>query len=426
MLNRKIHPEFKTADKLVITKAKENKLSNGIPVYAINAGDQDVVKIDFIFNSGSVFSENPLVAEAANSLTEAGSKHMTSVQIAEELDFYGAFLELFAGKHTGQIILYTLNKYLDKTCKIISELIFNAVFPEKEVEIYLQNKNQNFLIDRQKTELISKEIYTEVLFGKDHPYGKVVKENDFDKINSKILYDFYQKHYTLDSLKIVMSGKISDTHLRTLNDHFGNREINASSVKPKISYSVVSSDKKNHIREIDNAVQSSIRIGKLTINKHHPDYFKLNITGILLGGYFGSRLMTNIREDKGYTYGIYAGNLSFKNAGIFTVSAESGKDVYKKAIDEIIKELKILRTELVSNIELERVRNWLIGSLAKTFDGPFALSDAFKSLLTYDLSYDYFDNYFETVKTISPEMIRYTAEKYLHEESMYQVVAGSI
>jgi len=425
MLNRKIQPEFKTSDKLVITKAKENKLSNGIPVYTINAGDQDVVRVDFIFNSGSVFSENPLIAEAANSLTEAGSKHMTSAQIAEELDFYGAFLELYVEKHTGQIILYTLNKYLDKTVKVVSELIFHAVFPQNEIEIYLQNKFQRFLISRQKTEVLSKELFTEVIFGKDHPYGRVIQKEDFDNIDSKILNDFFQKYYTLDTLKIVMSGKISELHLKTLDDHFGNKEISGSSANNEIDYKIIQPEQRIYFKELDDTVQSSLRIGRITINKHHPDFLKLNITCILLGGYFGSRLMTNIREDKGYTYGIYAGNLSLINAGIFTVSAESGKDVYQKAIDEIYKELKILRTELVSNEELKRVRNWLIGSLAKTFDGPFALADAFKSLLMYNLTYDYFDNYFETIKTITPEMIRAAAEKYLHEDNMFQVVSGS-
>ncbi len=426
MLNRKIQPEFKTLDKLVMSQAKEIKLSNGIPFYAVNSGEQDVVRIDFIFfNSGSVYSENPLIPEAANSLIEAGSLNMTSAKTAEELDFYGAYLDLYVGMHTGQIILYTLNKYLDKTLKIVSEMIFHAVYPQNEVEIFLQNKFQNFLISRQKTEVLSKELFTEVIFGKSHPYGRIIKKEDFENIDSNILSDFFQKHYTLHNLKIIMSGKVSELQLKTLDDYFGNKEVICMPENNEIDYTIIHPEQRVYFKELDNTVQSSLRIGKITINKHHPDFFKLNITGIIFGGYFGSRLMTNIREDKGYTYGIYAGNLSLINAGIFTISAESGKDVYQKAIDEIYKELKILRTEFVSGEELERVKNWLIGSLAKTFDGPFAPADAFKSILTYNQTYDYFDNYFDTVKTITPDIIRATAEKYLHEDSMYQVVARS-
>lgn len=417
-------PQIKTAQKLEIKKIEKKKLLNGVPYYIINDGDQELVKIDFIFKAGTVYNKNPLVADVVNALLEAGTSKKTSQEIAEELDFYGAYLELDIAQHFSLISLYTLNKHFTRTIEIVADLILNSIFPEHEIEIFLDNKFQRFKISRQKTNVISQEIFVESLFGKSHPYGKNIKKDDFKSINSKIIRNFYAENYILENLKIIISGKVQNEQISQINKLFGKKELlNLKKIKLDFSKHITKQNKV--FFEIDETMQSSIKIGKQTINKLHPDFFNLSITSIILGGYFGSRLMTNIREDKGYTYGIQSSNMSSLKAGIFVISADSGKDVYRKAIDEIYKELKKLRTENVSNQELERVRNYLTGSFAKMFDGVFAKSEVFKSLLIYDLDFDYYHKFFTTVKNITPEIIRATAEKYLNENDMIEIVVGA-
>jgi zinc protease len=164
----------------------------------------------------------------------------------------------------------------------------------------------------------------------------------------------------------------------------------------------------------------------LTIKRTDPDYRKLHITTTILGGYFGSRLMANIREDKGYTYGIYASLMSLPKSGIFSINAQSSKDVYKDAIKEIKKEIDILRNERISDHELRRVKRYISGSLARTFDGAFALADVFKSLLLFDLNFDYYESYFKTLQTIQADEILETAQRYLNYENMSFVIAGDL
>jgi len=417
-------PSIKTTKELKLENIKKNTFSNGLPYYVISAGEQGIIKIDFLFKAGMVYNENPLVAEITNALLEAGTKNKTSEEIAEELDFYGAFLELDISQHNSIVSLYTLNKYFSKTLAIVADVIFNASFPKHEIDVLLQNKYQRFKISRQKTEVISQEKFVETIFGNSHPYGRTVVENDFDNINEEAIKLFYSERYTLDNLKIVISGNVQEEHILNLNNYFGKGEINTKD-KSILDFKKKTTNIKKVFSEIEGTMQSSIKIGKETINKLHPDFYNLSITSIILGGYFGSRLMTNIREDKGYTYGIHSSNMSILDAGFFVISAASGKDVYQKAIVEIYKELKILRTELVNEEELQRVKNYLTGSLAKMFDGVFAKSNVFLSLITYDLNFNYYQKYFDAIKTITPEIILKTAIKYLNENEMIEVVAGA-
>ncbi|MCF6366303.1 MAG: insulinase family protein [Bacteroidales bacterium] len=424
MINRKIQPKFKTSESLEIINVENRKLLNNIPVHIVNAGNQDVVKIDFIFDAGTIHNNNPLIADSVNALLEAGTKTKSSVEIAETLDFYGAYLELNIGNHFSQIILYSLNKYLEETLDIIEDIIFNSIFPENEVDIYIKNRLQKFSISRQKTDVLSQELFSESIFGSFHPYGRKITEKDFNNINSHNLNKFYKEKYLLNSLKIIMSGKVEEYHVNLLNERFGKHKLTEIK-KSKLNFKTKPSETKQKFVAVDGAMQTSIKVGKKIINRNHPDFFNLNITSIILGGYFGSRLMNNIREDKGYTYGIYAGVNSLLDAGFFSISAESGKEVFRKAIDEIYKELKILRTSYVSDEELSRVKNYLTGNFHSTFDGAFSVSDAFKSILFYGFNLNYYNQYFDTIKKITPQIIKETAEKYLNENSMYEITVGT-
>ncbi len=425
MPDRKKQPAIKTINNFKVKKA-EKQIISGSPVYILNAGDQDIIKTDFIFEAGKIYDKNPLIALSVNSLIDKGTNNLTSEQIAEKLDFYGAYYETEITKYHSIITLYTLNKYFEETFNIVSDFLFNAVFPENEINIYLKNRLQTFKINRQKTDVRSWETFNELLFGKEHPYGRNLKEYDFTNTDRSKIVEFYRQNYTTANMTILISGKVNDKHLKLTEKFLGAVEkSNKKKNNIKVETEIKAGEKKRKFVKIEDTVQYSVKIGNLSINKAHPDFFNLKISTIILGGYFGSRLMSNIREDKGYTYGIYAGNFSAPGAGYFFISAESGKEVYREAVDEIYKELKILRTIPVKNDELDRVKKWIYGNAAKTFDGPLATSEACKMLITGKLSENYFLNYIEAVKKINSETILETAQKYLNENSMIEVVAGA-
>ena len=424
MTDRKSPPTFKTSEKIDIKEIQKLLLADSVPVYLLNSGDQDILKLDFVFNAGKIYHKNSLIPEITNNLISKGTKSLSSEKISENFDFYGAYLETETGKHNASVTLYTLNKYFKETFQLLFDLLFNAYYPENEIDVFLKNKYQSFIINRQKTDIVSSEIFAKSIYGENHPYGISLKKGDFKNINRDQIIDFYKDFYKTSNLFVMLSGKIKEEHLMFLKSFLKQvKSSKTNSYRKKIEITDVKPATIYH--KIENSLQTSLRIGKVTINKLHPDFVNLSFCSVILGGYFGSRLMTNIREDKGYTYGIYAGNVSMSESGFFLISAESGKDVYKKALTEIYKELKKIRTVPIEEQELVRVKRWLFGNIIKIFDGPLALSEAYKSIIPYHLNEEYFYDYLEAIKNISPETILKTAQKYLHEDTMTEVTVGA-
>ena len=176
--------------------------------------------------------------------------------------------------------------------------------------------------------------------------------------------------------------------------------------------------------EKENVTQSAIRLGKIIINKTHPDYHKLNVVNTILGGYFGSRLMKTIREKKGYTYGISSVLVSLKHAGYFVILSEVGTNVAKNTIADVITEIKKLRLEKISQQELDLVKNYMLGDLLRSFDGPFEISASFINIIDLGLDTNYYDKAIDAIRTITPDEIILIANKYLQEDILIKTIAG--
>ncbi len=423
-IDRKVQPECKTIDKINYIRANEQKLNNDIPVYLIDAGTQEIVKIELIFNAGGWFQQVPMVASSTNSMLNEGTKTLSSAEIAEKLDFYGAFLQLDCNKLNSSVTLYSLNKYLDTTLSIVEDLIKNSIFKENQFATYLQKRKQRFIIESSKVESLARNKFNQVLYGENHPYAAIHQLSDFDTIKAQFLVEFHKKHYSAENCKMIIAGKINENLMDLLNKHFGGNDWTSGAKFEAENVEIQTSTVKQHFIDKTDAVQCSLRIGKILFNKHHDDFNSLDVVNTLFGGYFGSRLMANIREDKGYTYGIGSALISKMKGGHFLIHSEVGKDVYQAALKEIFIELKRLRTEFVEAAELEIVKNYMMGELLRSFDGPFALAASFRAILEYNLDYNYYDNYVDSIKNTNPDGIKQLAEKYLHEDTMYQVVAG--
>lgn len=426
ILDRKKSPSFKTIESIDIIKASEEKLKNDVPLYIVNAGEQDLIKIEFIFPAGKWHESFPMVASTTNSMLDEGTTKHTAEEIAENIDSYGAFLEADIDKDFASVSLYSLNKHLKSTLPIVEDLIKLSIFPQNELNTYLQNKKQRFLVNSKKVNYIARRAFSELIFGKEHPYGNNSSLEDFDTLKRDDLINFYNNFYKSDNCKIVVSGKVKDDTINLINEHFGGNEWslgNNNNILKKEAI-ITSHPQKKHLIYREDAIQSAIRVGRVLFSKNHPDYMGMKVLNTVLGGYFGSRLMNNLREDKGFTYGVGSGVVPMKNAGCFFVSTEVGVDVCKQAVDEIYVELKRLREELIKDEELDLVKNYLMGVFLKSIDTPFALADKFIEVLEFGFGYEYYDKYFHTIKTITPHDLRELAIKYFQEEDMTELVVG--
>ena len=429
MLNsdRKNAPDFGKIEKLEIQQATLVKLDNGIPLYYIHAGSQDVIKLELIFNAGKIHQSKSLVASTTSSLIDDGTHKYSSSEIAEKIDFYGAYLGTKNNYDFADLTIHCQTRHLKEILPLLLEMMTEATFPENELEIHKQNSKAKIIQELERVEVMASNKFNEVIFGKSHPYGSSNNPEDCDALTREDILRFYQMNYRMKDSRIVLSGKVSDQVIREINSIFGITALVKSeniSQNDNAGKEFFSTPEKKHFLKKEKAVQSAIRIGKTFINKTHPDYGSVRVLNTLLGGYFGSRLMSNIREDKGYTYGIHSGISSYQKNASILISTEVGAEVTDDAVKEIFLEIKKLREILVDEQELQLVKNYLMGSFMRSIDGPFGLADIFINLNNYNLDYEYYEQYFQTVKSVTPKRIRDLAVQYFSEDSFYTVVAG--
>ena len=425
MLNRKIQPEIKAIEQISIAVPQRKTMSNGIPLNVIEAGNQDVVRVDILIGAGKWHQTQLLQTLFTNRMLREGTKRFTSAEIAEKLDYYGAWLELSTSMEFSYITLYSLNKYFANTLEIVESIVKEPVFPEKELSTVVETNKHQFLINSTKVEYLAQKSFASSIFGEEHPCGRFAIEADYDKVTSACLKEFYDQYYHSGNCSIYISGKVTDEILNLLEKTFG--EEPWGKIENKVltqSADIKTTSLKRVFTEQDSAMQSSIKMGKVMIQRTHPDYYKMRVLITIFGGYFGSRLMSNIREDKGYTYGISSGIASYPDAGVFVVSTEAANEYAEDIIKEVYNEMKTLQTELVPGSELEMVRNYMLGEMCRSYEGPFSLSDAWMFIQTSHLSDSYFEESLKAVQNVTAEELRSLAQRYFTQENMIEIVAG--
>ncbi|HSW68001.1 MAG TPA: pitrilysin family protein [Bacteroidales bacterium] len=399
-------------------------LSNGIPVYIISGGTQPVMRIELIYKAGSYYQSFKLVANAANSLIAAGTSGRTADEISEYFEFYGSNLDTRTEKDNAYLTLFTTNKFYKETLPVLAEVITDAIFPEEEVEIYKTTKRQTFSENLEKVKYLARVHFAEQIFGSTHPYGMRLQHKDIEQLDSQILRKFYHNYYQPANTAIFVSGLIPADFEEEIEKHLGNINPTVVSAQVTPDYQIRPSESKQILINKNGVLQSAIRYGKPVINRTHDDYQELFILNTILGGYFGSRLMRNIREDKGYTYGINSMLFSMQQSGVLVIASQVGIGVREATLKEIRKEIKLLCNEPVGDDELNTVKNYLLGSLMRSMDGPFDIAERLRAAWEYGQSAEYYHQYAHTIKSITPPRLLELANVYLDPESFFETVAG--
>jgi len=399
---------------------------NNLPVYIFPDKSSEIVRIDLLFDAGMRRETLPLQSKFTSLLLAGGTSKMTAAEIDATFDFYGSFPLFNADREKAIVQLYLLPSFYDKMMPVLREIIYDPTFPESEFQMHRESKIQQYLISQQRVTTISQDHFYKALFGANHIYGRSLTAEDFDIIATKHLFEFHSRNYTNGLMKIAISGNLNEKLIKTTEACFGNAVVSsAHNNSDSSSGSALEKGPETVFVEKKGAVQSSIRIGKKTINIKNPDFPGLKVVDTVLGGYFGSRLMQNLREDKGYTYGIGSSLMSLMNTGIISVSTEVGTQNTKKAVAEIFREINGLSRKNISASEMKLVKTSMLGGLVRLFDGPFNTADSFLTLNNFGFGMEYFRNFEEKVRAITPNEIKQLARTYYNIEDMHQVVAGS-
>jgi len=395
-------------------------LKNGVDVYTINAGAEDVLAIEWVFFAGNSYEKQNLVAASSNFLLKNGTTKKNAFQINEHFDYYGSYLNRACYNETAVLSLHCLTKHIGELLPAVKELITDSTLPQEELDIYRQNMKQRLKVNLKKSDFVAGRLIDTYLYGKDHPYGKFTSEEDFDSLQREQLVDFYKNYYQQGKLIIFVAGKLPSNLEPLLNEHFG--DLVNKEVKEQKHQIVTAKEKKYRVSNDENGVQGSIRLARPFPNRHHPDFLKTMVLNNLFGGFFGSRLMLNIREDKGYTYGIHSYLQNHVHSSAWMVSTEAGKDVTEATITEVYKEMKRLREEKIDNEELLLVQNYMMGSILGDLDGPFQIIARWKNIILNNLDGSYFQNSINTIKKITAPELQEMAQKYLVPEEFYELV----
>lgn len=425
MLNRNLQPDICEPEQIAVQQPELYTLPNGIPLYILDACDCEVTRIDVLMEGGRWHQKQPLQALFTNRMLREGTRRYTAAQIAEKLDYYGAWLDLASASEHTYVTLYSLNKYLPNTLDLLESIIKEPVFPVDELKVIINNNIQQFLVNSSKVEFLAHRGLVKAVYGSAHPVGYVVQEDDYRKITSETLQQFYDNFYHSGSCSIYLSGRITPDCIRRVESVFGTGTFGSHWQKvEKIHYLPVSTTERRVFIELPDALQSAVRIGGLSLDRCHPDYLKMRVVIALLGGYFGSRLMSNIREEKGYTYGISASLMTYPDHGMLAISAETTNEYVDPLISEVYHEIDRLQNELVSDEELKMLKNYMLGDMCRSYESAFSLADAWISLQVSGLSSSYFTEDLNAVKNITPDEIRELSQKYICKESLKEIISG--
>lgn len=418
MLDRSIQPEINTVEDINFLHPQHFTIKDEVKLHWIKEVDDDAVKVDFVFNAGS--RQNlPALASFANNLILSGTPTLSSDQLSAQIDGLGGFFHAETSREGATVSMYGLKKNIYALLQILIEAINHVDFPQKEIDQLINQKQQSFKVSSEKVSFLARRMFTEKVF-KDSSYGTLTQYDDYQKIKRDDIIAFHKEHYLNGLNKVCVVGNLDQEIIEDLIEKI--RPWSAPSLQ--VYLEEVENEKGEFRIEKEGAVQTAIRIGRIMFNRKHEDFLEFSVMNTIFGGYFGSRLMSNIREDKGYTYGIGSGLAEMKNLGYFFISTEVGKDVAEKALEEIKKEIHRLQTEPVSEEELGLVRNYTIGQILKSSDGAFAMMDRYLGVADFGLDYSYYKEKIDLVKSISPERVQDMAKKYLNWDDMSVVMAG--
>jgi predicted Zn-dependent peptidase len=400
---------------------KRSTLKNGIPLISLHDPNLKLVRLDIRLMAGSYFQQKPSSAAAVLKLITEGTSLLSAEEIAEQLDYYGSYFEVSADRDFSTFSVYFPKSAATEILHIIRQLFEDAVFPQEKIAVYKNNSKKNLAINLEKTSYLAYIHFIKNVFGENHPYGFSASLADIDAIVREDITNFYQRHFHSGNIRVFAAGNIDDAFEKTLNATIGQlhrKEANISVFIPPQPQA------KHFCIERENALQSSICIGRRLFDRTHKDWEQATVLNTVLGAYFGSRLMTNIREDKGLAYGIHSRMTSLLQDGTFLISADVNKNQVQQAVAEIYKELQRLTQTQITQKELSLVKNYLYGTFLRSFDGIFSQMERIITSDDYHFEDAYWENCLKLYKSADAPALLDLANTYLQPEDMSEMIVG--
>ncbi len=414
-------PKMTIPTKIDVAAAERYNLRNGATLYTLHSDDFEVIRFTILFRAGSTKQSKPFCASTTLNMLSEGSVEMTAHQIAERLDYYGSHFEVSIDRDNVYINFASLSKFFAQTLEIASQIVLHPEFPTQELRTYCAKQRQRLTVERSKIDVKAREAFAKALFGGSHPYGGSSSEELYDCLTREDLQSQYERYYTAQNSIAVASGKVTVEQrmlLEQLLEQLPEGECTEITM-PDVAMT------HNSFVEHAGAVQSSLRVGRMLFSREHPDFIGMQVVAMALGGYFGSRLMQALREERGYTYGVVSAVVNFDKAGYFAIATQVGSDVTEDALNVIYAEIERLCTEEMGGEELQLVKNMMVGEMMRILDGPFGVADVTIENILCGADNSIINSNIAKIIATTPADLQALAKKYLRRDDMVTVVVGS-
>ncbi|RED99739.1 M16 family metallopeptidase [Marinoscillum furvescens] len=416
MPDRTKAPESSVIDLPNLPALQTVHLPCGLDLHLLNQGQQPVVLFEMVVPLGRWEEPSAGLAYYLFKMLTEGTPTKSSEEIASFFDFYGSHLEITPTLDAVNIKLYALNKFFPELVKFLTDLLTESSFPKREFETLKQIRIEQIRQQYSRNNAFASLKFRELLFGAEHPYGLMISEEQARKTQRDDLLN--HKNLLCTQPLLFITGMVGEDEIKAVESAF---EGFPQTPTPSKRTAFTNTGKSQTITRED-STQASLRIGKTTINRHHEDIHKLKVANELLGGFFGSRLMKNIREEKGLTYGIHSSFLHLHHASYWCIGSELLRDKVTLGQEEIQKEITKLQQSPPEQEEFSMVINYMKGKFLSSFDSPFSAHGLIKSLKLAQLPESYFMDFFDTLQNIKPEDISLMASRHFNQDDITTLV----
>lgn len=427
MLDRLTAPPLSAFPQLSLPAFDEKILPNGVKVRILDSGEEAVSRLSVIWPAGLIDSGHQAAYSLTANMLPEGCGGMSGKEVSDILESNGAWFKVYPTQHSTLLSLHSLNHTAKTVFPLVGKIITSPDFPAETFDALKKKGAAEKEIASRKPSYQASLIARETLYGIGHPLAAAVTPDDILAVDKTQLSRLHSGIMLANKPVVFLSGKITPEVERLCEDVLSAIPFDESApdrIKREIASIPMLSDSKTCRKEMPDSLQTAIRIQIPTIHRLHPDYEALRFAVVALGGYFGSRLMTNIREEKGYTYGIGANLVPWLEGTNIVISCECDNRYTDAVIKEINREITRLANEEMSQEEVETVRNVIISNLAGILDSPFSISGFAEQAETLRLTPEVYTGQFAQAQTMTAEKIREMASKYLLSSPSVTALAG--
>ena len=425
MVDRKIAPPVRPFDRLVMPAEIVEHLPNGITLHYYDGGSQDVTMMYYMMPMGVADASHPALPTLMTRLMRLGSAGYSGEALADGYDYNCFSVNNVVDAHYCGFSVAAINGYLDAALPLFADMVQNPVLDEAAFEGMRRRYAVEVAQNRSRVATIASDELTALLAGRLHPLARYVTAENVAEADISAVRDFYREASSRRGVHVFIGGRLGDGVIERYRDMLMSMPA-ATQAAPAATPVFEAEPPQRVVLHGSDYVQAAVAMGLPAVGRSHADYNNLRLAVVALGGYFGSRLMSNIREEKGLTYGISASLSGMPEGAYIQIGAQCSNENVNVVIDEVKHEMCRLAQEPPRGEELERVKHNVSASLASTLDTPFTIIGYHRTHLLVGTPDDYFEAQLRAINALTPDVISEMAQRYMQGDDARIVVAGNV